>query len=180
MQSAIESYNDNEHRTLKTTPNNAWSNSKLQITKHLNDMIHNENIYKSIPFKPGENVRILEDKDMFSKGKNKFSTDTYKISDKIGYKISVVNDDENKLHCKFKPSEFLKINKIDKPISKSYIEEEKEDKKKGKIINSLIKNAKMTPIQAQQAVSEVNEPKARRSAVVQNYAALAGINRRKK
>ena len=51
MQSAIESYNDNEHRTLKTTPNNAWSNSKLQITKHLNDMIHNENIYKSIPFK---------------------------------------------------------------------------------------------------------------------------------
>ena len=31
-------------------------------------MIHNENIYKSIPFKSGENVRILEDKDMFSKG----------------------------------------------------------------------------------------------------------------
>ena len=50
VQSAIESYNDNEHRTLKKTPNNAWSNSKLQITKHLNDMIHNENIYKSIPF----------------------------------------------------------------------------------------------------------------------------------
>ena len=39
---------------------------------------------------------------------------------------------------------------------------------------------KRTPIQAQQAVATVNEPKARRTAVVQNYAALAGINRRKK
>ena len=38
----------------------------------------------------------------------------------------------------------------------------------------------MTPIQAQQAVATVNEPKARRTAVVQNYAALAGINRREK
>ena len=100
--------------------------------------------------------------------------------DKTGYKISVVNDDNNKLHRKFKPSELLKINKVDKPISKAYIEEEKEDNKKGKIINSLVKNAKMTPTQAQQAVAAVNEPKVRRAATIQNYAALAGINRRKK
>ena len=39
---------------------------------------------------------------------------------------------------------------------------------------------KMTPIQTHQAVATVNEPKARRTAVVQNYAALAGINSRKK
>ena len=104
--------------------------------------VHNENIYKSISFKSGENERILEDQDMFLKGKNKFSTDTYKISDKIGYKISVINDDDNKLHRKFNPSELLKIDKIDKPISKSYIEGEKEDKKKGKITNSFVKNAK--------------------------------------
>ena len=180
VQSSIDTYNDNEHRTLKTTPNKAWSNNNLQIAHHLNDAILNENIYKTVPFKSGENVRILEDKDMFSKGKNKFSTDTYKITAKTGYKISEVNDDNNKLHRKFKPSELLKINKVDKPMPKSYIEEEKEDKKKGKIINSLVKNAKMTPIQAQQAVAAVNEPKARRAATIQNYAALAGINRKKK
>ena len=96
------------------------------------DAIHNENIYKTVPFKSGENVRRLEDKDMFSKGKNKFSTDTYKITDKIGYKISVVNDDNNKLHRKFKPSEQLKINKMDKPMPKAYIEEEKDTKRKEK------------------------------------------------
>ena len=95
-------------------------------------MIHNENIYKSIPFKPGQNVKILEDKDIFSKGKNKFSNDIYIISDKTGYKITVLNDNDNKLHRKFKPSELLKINKIDKPILKSYIEEEKDTKRKEK------------------------------------------------
>ena len=121
-------------------------------------------------------LRILVDKDIFLKGKNKFSNDIYIISDKTGYKTTVLNDNNNKLHTKFKPSELLKINKIDKPILKSYIEEEKSDNKKGKIINSLVKNAKMTPIQAQQAVVAVNEPKARRAATFKNYAALAGIN----
>ena len=51
MQSAIELYNDNENRTLKTTPNKAWADSKLQITKHLNDIKHNETVYKSVPCK---------------------------------------------------------------------------------------------------------------------------------
>ncbi len=84
-----------------------------------------------MPYKTGETVRILEEKDnKFSKGKNEFSTDTYKISDKTGYKIAVTNDDNNKLHRKFKPAELLKINKVDKPIGKSYIEEVKSDNKK--------------------------------------------------
>ena len=72
--------------------------------------------------------KYIEDKDMFSKGKNKFSTDTYKIADKVGYKISVVNDYNNKLHRKFKPSELLKINKIDKPIQNHILRKKKKIK----------------------------------------------------
>ena len=85
------------------------------------------------------------------------------------------------MHRKFKPSELLKVNKVDNPISKSYIEEEKEDKKKGKIINSLVRNAKLKPDEAKQAVVAVNEPKQRRgtSAPI-DYSKLAGISRRKK
>ena len=123
-------------------------------------MIHNENIYKCVPFKEGQQVRILENKDIqFSKGKNKILNDVYKIADKIGYKISVVDEDDNKLHCKLKPSELLKINKADNPISKAYIEGGKEDNKKGKITNSSVKNAKMTPAEAKQAVTTVNDKK---------------------
>ena len=144
--------------------------------------MHNEKVYKSVSLKPGETVRILEQKDnQFSKGQAKFSNETYKIADKIGYKISVVNNEDNKLHCKFKPSELLKVNKVDNPISKSYIEEVKEDKQKGKIINSQVKNAKMKPSEAKQAVSTVNEPKQKRATSAPiDYSALAGISRRKK
>jgi hypothetical protein len=163
VKSAIDTYNDNEHRTIKTTPNKAWTDNNLQLSHHLKDMIHNEQVYKTVPFKSGENVRILEEKDnKFSKGKNKFSNETYKISDKIGYKISVKNDDNNKLQQKFKPAELLKINKVDKPISKEYITEVKADKKAGKIINSLIRNNNMTPAEAKQAVLTMNEPKQKR------------------
>ena len=183
LQSVVDTYNDNEHRTIKTTPNKAWTNNNLQTAKHLSDILHNEKVYNTVPFKAGENVRILEDKDnSFSKGKNKFSTDTYKVADKVGYKIAVTNDDNNKLHRKFKPSELLKVNKVDKPISKSYIEEEKEDKKKGKIINSLVRNAKSTPDEAKQAVATVNNTtdKSRVKKVTKDYSSLAGINRRTK
>jgi len=163
VKSAVDTYNDNDHRTIKTTPNKAWTDNNLQIARHLKDMIHNEQVYKTVPFKSGENVRILEEKDnKFSKGKNKFSNETYKISDKIGYKISVKNDDNNKLQQKFKPAELLKINKVDKPISKEYITEVKADKKAGKIINSLIRNNNMTPAEAKQAVLTMNEPKQKR------------------
>ena len=164
IKSAVDTYNDNDHRTIKTTPNKAWKDNNLQLAHHLKDMIHNEQVYKTVPFKSGENVRILEEKDnKFSKGKNKFSNETYKISDKIGYKISVKNDDNNKLQQKFKPAELLKINKVDNPISKSYIEEVKSDNKKGKIINSLIRNNNMTPAEAKQAVLTMNDPKQKRN-----------------
>ena len=163
IKSAVDTYNDNDHRTIKTTPNKAWKDNNLQLAHHLKDMIHNEQVYKTVPFKSGENVRILEEKDnKFSKGKNKFSNETYKISDKTGYKISVKNDDDNKLHRKFKPAELLKVNKVDNPISKAYIEEVKSDNKKGKIINSLIRNNNMTPAEAKQAVLTMNEPKQKR------------------
>ena len=180
VKSAVDTYNDNDHRTIKTTPNKAWKDNNLQIAHHLKDMIHNEQVYKTVPFKSGENVRILEEKDTFGKGANKFSNETYKISDKTGYKISVTNDDDNKLHRKFKPAELLKVNKVDKPISKAYIAEVKADKKAGQVISSLVKNAKMTPAEAKQAVAVVNESKkSRGKSAPTDYAAFGGIVRRK-
>jgi hypothetical protein len=53
---------------LITTPNKAWKDNNLHLAHHLNDMIHNEQEYKTVPFKSGENVRILEEKEMFGKG----------------------------------------------------------------------------------------------------------------
>ena len=154
IKSIIDTYNNNSHRTLKNkTPNQVYKDNDDQTARHLNDTAHNQVIYKSVPFNDGEKVRILEEKGKFDKGKQKFSKEIYTIDKKEGYKIKV-----NGTSRKLKPAELLKASTTANPIAEKYIQEKKEEKKKGKVINSLVRNAKMTPEEAKAAVATVNEP----------------------
>jgi hypothetical protein len=154
IKSIIDTYNNNSHRTLKNkTPNEVFKDNDDQMTRYLNDSVHNQQVYKSVPFKDGEKVRILEEKGKFDKGKQKFSKEIYTIDKKEGYKIKV-----NGTSRKLKPAELLKASTTANPIAEKYIQEKKEEKKKGKVINSLVRNAKMTPEEAKAAVATVNEP----------------------
>ena len=65
------------------------------------------------------------------------------------------------------------MNSVSNPISDKYIQEKKADKKAGQVVNSLVRNAKMTPTEARQAVANVNEPKLTRVRTQHNYKALA-------
>ncbi len=49
------------------------------MTRHLNDSIHNQQVYKSVPFDTGDKVRILDKKEKIDKGKQKFSKSLYAI-----------------------------------------------------------------------------------------------------
>jgi hypothetical protein len=102
------------------SPNQVFKDNDDQIARHLNDSAHNQQVYKTVPFKDGDKVRILEQKEKFDKGKQKFSKDVYTVDKKEGYKI-IVNGT-------------------------------------GKVISSLVRNAKMTPAEAKTAVATVNEP----------------------
>jgi hypothetical protein len=161
MKSIIDTYNNNSHRTLKNkTPNQVYKDNDDQTARHLNDTAHNQAIYKSVPFNDGEKVRILEQKEKFDKGKKKFCKEVYTINKKEGYKL-LVNGTSRKL----KPSELLKASTTANPIAEKYIQEKKEEKKKGKVINSLVRNAKMTPAEAKAAVAQLeqDEPKQKRA-----------------
>ncbi len=87
------------------TPNQVYKDNDDQTARHLNDSVHNQQVYKSVPFKDGEKVRILEEKGKFDKGKQKFSKEMYTIDKKEGYKL-IIKDEKRKL----KPSELLKEN----------------------------------------------------------------------
>jgi hypothetical protein len=154
ISSVIATYNSSSHRTLKNrSPNQVFKDNDDQITRHLNDSAHNQQVYKSVPFESGQKVRILEQKEKFDKGKQKFSKDVYTVDKKEGYKI-IVNGTNRKL----KPAELLKASTTANPISEKYIQDKKEEKKAGKVVNSLVRNAKMTPAEAKAAVATVNEP----------------------
>ena len=84
-------------------------------------------------------VIIIEKKEKFDKGKKKNSKEVYTIDKKEGYKILV-----NGTRRKLKPVELLKTSTIANPISEKYVEDKKADKKAGKVVSSLVRNAKMT------------------------------------
>ncbi len=57
-------------RTLDNkTPNQVFKDNDDQITRHLNDSVHKQQVYNTVPFDTGDNVRILEKKEKFDKGK---------------------------------------------------------------------------------------------------------------
>ena len=150
----IGTYNNDNHRTLNNkTPNQVFQDNDNQIARYLNDSVHNQDIYKTVPFKPSDKVRILEDKGEFAKGKNKFSKEVHSVEGKEGYKIKLSDTTR-----KFKPSELLKINSIvSNPISQAFIDRNIKAKENAKITTKLIRNEDMTKAEAIQAKKKLKE-----------------------
>jgi hypothetical protein len=153
MKSIIDTYNNNSHRTLDNkTPNQVFKDNDDQITRHLNDSVHNQQVYKSVPFDTGDKVRILEKKEKFDKGKQKFSKELYTIDKKEGYKL-IIKDEKRKL----KPSELLKADKVSNPISQAYIHRTIKSKENAKVTNKLIRNEDMSKKEALQAKKKLKD-----------------------
>ncbi len=80
MKLIIDTYNNNSHRTLDSkTPNQVYKDNDDQITRHLNDSVHNQQVYKTVPFDTEDKVRILEKKEKFDKGNQNFSKELYTV-----------------------------------------------------------------------------------------------------
>jgi hypothetical protein len=152
LESVVDTYNNNGHRSLHNkTPNEVFNDNNSQISKHLLDSIHNEKVYKTVPFKSGDNVRILEEKGKFDKGSSKFSRDLYTIDNKEGYKLRVKNASGEMTKRKLKPSEIKKVNTIDNPKPQAKIDRAIKIKDSIKTTNKLIRNEDMTVEEAKKA-----------------------------
>jgi hypothetical protein len=136
MKTIIDTYYNSSHRTLNNkTPNQVFKDNDDQMVRHINDSVHNQQVYKSVPFDSGHKVRILEQKEKFDKGKQKYSKDVYTVDKKEVYKI-IVKDEKRKL----KPSEVLNATIVANPISQTYIDRTIKTKENAKITNKLIRN----------------------------------------
>jgi len=122
------------------------------MVRHINDSAHNQQVYKSVPFDSGQKVRILEQKEKFDKGKQKFSKELYTIDKKEGYKL-IIKDEKRKL----KPSELLKADKVSNPIPQAYIDRTIKSKENAKITNKLIRNEDMTKEEALKAKKQLKD-----------------------
>ena len=153
MKTIIDTYNNSSHRTLNNkTPNQVFKDNDDQMVRHINDSAHNQQVYKSVPFDTGDKVRILEQKEKFDKGKQKFSKELYTIDKKEGYKL-IIKDEKRKL----KPSELLKADKVSNPIPQAYIDRTIKSKENAKITNKLIRNEDMTKQEALKAKKQLKD-----------------------
>ncbi len=104
MKSIIDTSNNNSHRTLgNTPPNQIFKDNDDQVTRHINDSVHNQQVYTTVPCNTGDKTRILEQKEKIDKGKQNFSKELCTLDKKEGYKI-IVNGTSGKL----KPAELHK------------------------------------------------------------------------
>ncbi len=140
MKSIIDAYNSKSHTTLNTkTSNQVFKDNDYQITRHINDSVHNQQIYKLVPFDTEDKVRILEKKENFDKWKQKSSKELYTIDKRERHKL-IIKDEKRKL----KPSELLKATNVSNSISQAYIDRTIKSKENAKITNQLIRNEDMT------------------------------------
>ena len=154
----ITTYNNDNHRTLNNkTPNQVFKDNDDQMARHLNDTVHNHEIYKTVPFNSGNKVRILEDKDKFSKGKNKFSKEIYTVENKEGYKLTLKNALGEALKRTLKPSELLKVNAVENPISQAFIDRNKKAIANAKVTTKLIRNEDMTKQESLKAKKQLKD-----------------------
>jgi 3D (Asp-Asp-Asp) domain-containing protein len=101
----INTYNNQPHRTIKSTPNEMFNDVSKQNFNYDNDREFNRNVLKKNNITIGAEVRILESKGKLEKGSQKYSTDLYKLVERDGNRFIVQDSEGDMLRSKLNTSE---------------------------------------------------------------------------
>ena len=119
LQEIVDNYNNSSHSSLKDqSPNDVFNNKKLQIDKKNEDLIYNLEVKENIKLNIGTHVRIFNSKKIFDKEGQTFSKKIYSISEQVGNKYKVADDEDNikKKLYKFNELQIIEKDKIE-PIN---------------------------------------------------------------
>jgi hypothetical protein len=183
LDKVINTYNNQPHRTIKSTPNEMFNNVDKQNFNYDNDREFNRNVLNKNNITIGAEARILESKGKLDKGSQKYSIDLYKLVGREGNRFIVQDAEGDKLRRKLKPSELQVIKKVDSKIDRNIIKEQAVEKKQRQVINKLIRSAEMKKEEAKKALEQLNIPEQktkRNTRVEHDYAALSATTFRNK
>ena len=158
LDKVINTYNNQPHRTIKSTPNEMFNNVDKQNFNYDNDREFNRNVLKKNNITIGAEARILESKGKLDKGSQKYSIDLYKLVEREGNRFIVQDAEGDKLRRKLKPSELQVIKKVDTKIDRNIIKEQAAEKKQRQIINKLVRGAEMKKEEALKALESLETP----------------------
>ena len=151
----IKTYNNQPHRTIKSTPNEMFNDVSKQNFNNEKDKEYNRNKLKDNNISIGSEARILESKGKLEKGSQKYSIDLYKLVGREGNRFIVQDSEGEKLRRKLKPSEIQVIKQVDNKIDRNIIKVHAAEKKQRQVINQLIRNEEMKKEEALKALEKI-------------------------
>jgi hypothetical protein len=155
LDKVIYTYNNQVHRTIKSTPNDMFNNIDKQNFNFEKDKQYNRNIISKSNISIGAEARILESKGQLEKGSQKFSVDLYKLVGREGNRFMVENAEGEKLRRRLKPAELQIVKTVDSKIDRNIIKEQAAEKKQRQVINKLVRGAEMKKEEAKKALEQL-------------------------
>jgi len=155
----INTYNNQPHRTIKSTPNEMFNDVSKQNFNNQKDKEFNKNELKKNNINIGAEARILESKGKLEKGSQKYSMDLYKLVEREGNRFIVQDSEGDKLRRKLKPSEIQVVKQVDNKIDRNIIKEQAAEKKQRQVINKLVRGSEMKKEEALKAVEQTEKMK---------------------
>ena len=155
LDKVIYTYNNQPHRTLKSTPNEMFDNIDKQNFNYDKDKEYNRNVINKNNISIGAEARILESKGKLEKGNQKFSIDLYKLVGREGNRFIVENDDGEKLRRRLKPAELQIIKSVDNKIDRNIIKTQAKEKQERQTVNKLIRSEEMKKEEALKALDKI-------------------------
>jgi hypothetical protein len=116
----IDLYNDSPHKALQNrTPNEAYNDEDYLYEKYAKQQLYNYNLSQNIDLKPGDIVRALVGKNAFEKEKAKYSTELYTIQAKDRNRFILVDENDEPIKRRYRPSEIMKISNVSERLKGS-------------------------------------------------------------
>jgi len=159
LDKVINTYNNQPHRTIKSTPNEMFNDVSKQNFNNQKDKEFNKNELKKNNISIGAEARILESKGKLEKGSQKYSMDLYKLVEREGNRFIVQDSEGDKLRRKLKPSEIQVVKQVDNKIDRNIIKEQAAEKKQRQVINKLVRGSEMKKEEALKAVEQTEKMK---------------------
>lgn len=138
----VSNYNSSKHASIGVAPNEVDS-SKAEVIRKAESNRQRKSHEEFLKFKVGDRVRVQNDRGLFDKGSQTFSSDIYTIKSISGYSFTVVDEKGNEAPKRYKHYEIKKVQDVERleteeKISKRRVENEaKHDKKLASMAKQL-------------------------------------------
>lgn len=110
VDSLVSLYNDTSNAGIKNmTPDEVFDDHDYMTALHSGQLKYNASVNKTFPFKTGDRVRVMVNKEMFEKEKARFSSVIYTVQSQVGYRFQLEDESGHLVKRKYRAGEMIMV-----------------------------------------------------------------------